>query len=167
MRGIHTILALLLFGLAGCASVVRPAPTVPDYFVMRHLQTPAGATDPDLTDEGRRNARLLIVWFRHQRPDAIYVSDTKRARQTADPLARSLKIVPKVYRPADTAGLIAALSMETGTVLVVGHSNTVPDIIDRLGGHRPAPLAHEDFGDIWRVSGTPRTTQHSRIDARR
>ena len=36
-------------------------------------------------------------------------------------------------------------------VLVVGHSNTVPDIVEQLGGPRPAPLSHPDFGDVWRI----------------
>jgi hypothetical protein len=36
-------------------------------------------------------------------------------------------------------------------VLIVGHSNTVPEIVERLGGARPAPLAETDYGDVWRV----------------
>ena len=93
----------------------------------------------------------------------IYVSSTKRAQQTAAPLARSLGITMKIYDPADTPALVSAVSRETRTVLVVGHSNTVPDIIERLGGQRPAPLVHEDFGDIWRIFGPTRRTERSKI----
>jgi hypothetical protein len=48
-------------------------------------------------------------------------------------------------------------------VLVVGHSNTVPDIVAGLGGPRPAPLVHEDFGDIWHISGPRRTTVRTKF----
>ena len=59
---------------------------------------------------------------------------------------------PIVYDPADTPGLIARVRAGPLPALIVGHSNTVPDIVAALGGERPAPLVHEDFGDIWRVA---------------
>ena len=148
--------------LAACASARQAAP--PDIYVMRHLNTPAGVPDPDLTSEGQRSAVALVSWFKaRSKPAIIYVSSTKRAQQTAAPLAQSLGITPKVYNPSDTPGLVAALAGETGNVLVVGHSNTVPDIIQQLGGQRPGPLVHEDFGDVWRLSGSPRVTERFKI----
>jgi hypothetical protein len=57
----------------------------------------------------------------------------------------------KEYDPRDTPGLVARVKAETGTVLIVGHSNTVPEIVAQLGGTRPADLAETDFGDIFRV----------------
>lgn len=155
------IIIALALALGSCTSVQPPAQ--PDIYVMRHLNTLAGATDPDLTAEGQHNAVLLVKWFKRDKPAVIYVSSTKRAQQTAAPLAQALRITPKIYSPADTPALVAAVSAETQTVLVVGHSNTVPDIIERLGGQRPAPLVHEDFGDIWKIDGRTRATERSRI----
>jgi broad specificity phosphatase PhoE len=149
--------------LAACATTPPPHPAAT--YVMRHLNTPAGERDPDLQPEGRRKADLLVGWFERQRarPIAIYVSDFKRTRQTAAPLAARLGLTPIVYDPADTPGLIARVRAGPGPALIVGHSNTVPDIVAALGGARPAPLAHEDFGDIWRVA-TDGATQRMRID---
>ena len=153
----------LLMTFAGCATT--SAQTLqPNIYVMRHLQTPAGVTDPDLTDEGQRYAGLVNEWFRRDPPTVIYVSNTKRAQQTAEPLAQRLKLAPKVYNPADTPGLVASVLKESGTVLVVGHSNTVPEIIASLGGERPRELTHEDFGDIWHVAVPDRLTTHVRIE---
>ena len=152
----------VFLALGGCAGVQR-ATSTPDIYVMRHLQTPANVSDPDLTGEGRRVALLLVQWFKRARPGVIYVSNTKRAQQTAAPLARKLKIKPTIYNPKNTAALIAAVFAETRTVLVVGHSNTVPDIIDGFGGHRPEPLVHEDFGDIWRIDGRSRETERFKV----
>lgn len=145
--------AAVFFALAACVSAGAQPPAAPNVYVVRHLNTPAGERDPDLLPEGRRVAALLPAWFERERarPVAIYVSDYKRTRQTAGPLAERLGLSVTLYDPADTPALIARVRAETGPVLIVGHSNTVPDIVAALGGTRPAPLVHEDFGDIWRV----------------
>lgn len=139
------MLTMLLLGAA-------PAlPTKQTVHVMRHLDTPEGMRDPDLTEQGQRRAAALSRWFRGKRLRAIYVTDYRRTRQTVAPLAARLKLTPKPYDPRYTPALIEAVRAEKGAVLVVGHSNTVPDIVEGLGGVRPAPLAHPDFGDIWTV----------------
>lgn len=160
---LRTMIAGLLIMLTACVTptAVRPQPNI---YVMRHLHTPEGVTDPDLTAEGLRYAAAVSDWFRRDPPDVIYVSSPKRARQTAEPLARRLNLTPKIYDPRDTPGLIAAVRAETGTVLIVGHSNTVPDIVAGLGGERPGPLVHADFGDIWHIAGPERTTTRTRLD---
>jgi len=160
---LRSIMLALLVALASCATTVTPQPAGPNFYVMRHLHTPAGATDPELTAEGKRYAAAVSAWFRNDPPATIYVSSTKRAQQTAAPLAARLQLTPKTYDPRDTPGLIAAVSGEAGTVLIVGHSNTVPDIVAGLGGTRPGPLVHEDFGDIWHVAGPQRTTTRHKL----
>ena len=144
------LLVVALVTLSGCATAAD-APASTRYYVVRHLHTPAGERDPDLTAEGQRQAALLADWFGRSPPRAIYVTDYKRTRQTAALLAARLGLTPIVYDPADNPGLIARVRSGPLPALVVGHSNTVPDIIEQLGGTRPAPLVHEDFGDIWLI----------------
>ncbi|HYI48207.1 MAG TPA: phosphoglycerate mutase family protein [Allosphingosinicella sp.] len=153
------LLVIALLALAGCATLRDAAP--PATYVMRHLNTPAGERDPDLLPEGQRAAAALVGWFERERarPVAIYVSDYKRTRQTAGPLAERLGLQLILYDPSDTPALIARVRAEPGPVLIVGHSNTVPDIVAALGGTRPAPLVHEDFGDIWIIAPGGATTR--------
>ncbi|HMC91353.1 MAG TPA: phosphoglycerate mutase family protein [Allosphingosinicella sp.] len=152
-------LVLPFFALAAGASLAAPPPA-PGVYVMRHLQKDAG-DDPGLSTEGRANAERLAGWFGTDAPRAIYVSSTRRARETAAPLARKLHIEPKEYAPADVAGLVARVRQESGTVLIVGHSNTVPVIVEALGGARPAAIPDDSFGDIWRVAPDGRTEKKS------
>jgi broad specificity phosphatase PhoE len=152
------ILPLLLLFAGACMLPPVPQPG-PDFYVVRHLNTPEGANDPDLTPEGQQNAQRLADWFTGEPPAVIFVTDTKRARQTAAPLAAKLGITPRLYDPRDTADLIAEVMKEPPPVLIVGHSNTVPDIVAALGGERPEPLVHEDFGNIWIISGPRRVTE--------
>lgn len=143
--------ALLALFAAGAASAQTPA-APSDIYVMRHLNTPEGERDPDLLPEGRRTAETLVAWFGDRPLRAIYVSDYRRTRQTAAPLAARRGLTPVVYDPADTPALVTRVRAEGGPVLIVGHSNTVPDIVAQLGGTRPEPLTHPDFGDVWMVS---------------
>jgi broad specificity phosphatase PhoE len=156
------ILIALLLALIPASAQAQPA--AHPVYVMRHLNTPAGEPDPDLLPEGRVTAIALADLmetdrFEGRRPVAIYVSDYKRTRQTAAPTAARLALNLTLYDPRDTAALIARVRAEPGPVLIVGHSNTVPDIVAALGGTRPAPLVHEDFGDLWIVEAGGATTR--------
>jgi phosphohistidine phosphatase SixA len=140
---------LLVLALAACATAARE-PAAPSWYVMRHLQK-ADGQDPALSAQGAGNAQRLASWFGSDRPAAIYASATRRARESAAPLAERLGLTVKEYDPRDTPGLVARAKAETGTVLIVGHSNTVPEIVAGLGGARPADLGESDYGDIFRV----------------
>ena len=160
MKLVRLFLLALLPALAACATT--PPPAQPTYFVMRHLHTPQGERDPDLTAEGRAAAERLVQMFVRERPAAIYVSSFKRSQQTAAPLAARLGLTPILYDPADTPGLVARVRAGPWPVLIVGHSNTVPDIVQQLGGPRPADLTHPDFADVWRIAADGATVK-SRI----
>lgn len=153
--------ALMLLALAACQTAAPP-PKGPSFYVMRHLQKGEGE-DPSLSVEGRADARRLIGFFAAERPRVVYVSTTRRAYETAAPVARKYRLKVRRYDPADTPGLVARVLAERGSVLVVGHSNTVPEIVERLGGERPAPLTETDYGDVWHLWGTPRRTERLRV----
>lgn len=123
----------------------------PPIYVTRHYDTPAGERDPDLLAQGKARAAALARWFKGKKLKAIYVSDFRRTRQTAAPLAAERGITPETYDPRETPAIVARARAAKAPVLIVGHSNTVPDIVTQLGGERPAELKHEDFGDIWTI----------------
>lgn len=147
------ILALLPLALlaAPASAEARPSGSVATY-VVRHFDTPKGEKDPNLLPQGAARAEALARWFRGKRLCAILVTQYQRTRQTVAPLAASRGIALQSYDAADTAGAVARAKASPCPVLIVGHSNTVPDIVEKLGGMRPAELKHEDFGDVWTVA---------------
>ena len=175
-RLLQTTLALVLAGCAGTQSerapaLDRPHPEArlaarviasPSIYVMRHLQKAEGA-DPALSAEGKADAERLVATLAADPPAAIFVSKTRRARETAAPLAAALGITPREYDPADPVALIAEVAKEPGPVLIVGHSNTVADLVGRLGGAAPPPLAETQFGDIWRIERAAGRTTHMQL----
>ena len=131
-------------------------------YVTRHYDTPAGERDPDLLPIGMARAAALAKWFKGKKLAAIYVTGFKRTQQTVAPLAAEHKLTPIIYGPAPSPELLARLKAIDGPVLIVGHSNTVPDIVAGLGGDRPGEIAHPDFGDLWTVANG--LTSRLRID---
>jgi hypothetical protein len=156
-------LALLTLGAACATPAAAPTSGSPAYNVVRHLHTPEGERDPDLTAEGHRQAILLADRLAGAPPAVIYVSTYRRTAQTAAPTAARLGLTPIVYDPRDTPALVARVRSGPTPALIVGHSNTVPDIVEQLGGTRPEPLVHEDFGDLWSI-GADGATARVRIE---
>lgn len=82
---------------------------------------------------------------------AIYRSNTNRNAQTAAPLAAALGITPVVYPANDVDPLVEGIFADHPgqTVLVVGHSNTVPQIIAAAGGPELPNLGETEFDDLF------------------
>ena len=163
-----------LLALAGCAPrasvpapAAEPATTV---FVVRHAERagdPAG--DPGLTPAGQSRAEALPQAVRDAgRVAAIYSTQLRRTQATAAPLAAAMGIAVTT-RPASAANSATyaqdlareILSRHAGqTVVVVGHSNTVPAIVAALSGGPAPALTEADYGDLFRVviprTGAPR-----------
>lgn len=136
------IIAALGWGWSRCG-----APTT--LLIVRHADR-AGTGDA-LDASGALRAKDLARVSERAGISAIYHSDTVRARDTAAPLARALGLVPIERSATDVAGLVAAiLSDHRGQrVLVVGHSNTVPQIISAAGGPPSADLEHEEYDELF------------------
>lgn len=146
------VLAVILF------AAYRTAPTTA-VILVRHAEKQLGTIeDPSLTPEGERRAERLAQMFGSQRGngglDAIYVSDTRRAQQTAAALAKRLGLEPVIVPGGDIAGIARRVVSEHrgGVVLVVGHSNTVPQIIHELTGYEVPEIPDEEHDNLYVVS---------------
>lgn len=149
--------AVLLLG--GC--VTGPASPRPEakaagktVYVTRHMHKAEGP-DPVLSPEGVAAAERLAALLADKGITAIYATATRRAMATAAPLARRIGVRVTAYDPADPDALVAAAAAAPGAVLVVGHSNTVHDLVTRFGAHTPpAPLTDDDYGRVFMVKPT-------------
>ena len=130
--------------------------------VLPHAETPTQGPDPALSPEGMARATRLASLLRDSGVTAIYVSDTRRARETAEPLARRLGVQLVEYpgrKIDELAGSI--LDRHRGqTVLVVGHSNTVPPLLATLSrGRYTKRLADDEFDGLYFVTVNPETKE--------
>jgi phosphohistidine phosphatase SixA len=146
-------IAGLIVGLMAWGSA-HAAPSL--VLVVRHAErAPEPAGDPTLTAEGFERAALLAQIGADAGIDAIVTSHWRRTQDTAGPLARARGLTPQVIAirkgelPAHVAEVAAAVNRLKGRVLVVGHSNTVAEIVKTLSGRAvPAPCENQ-FGWVY------------------
>jgi broad specificity phosphatase PhoE len=150
---------LLFFVLLAAAFVSYRSATTTTIVLVRHAEKVMGTIeDPPLAAEGVRRAERLAQMFGEVKTgnglDAIYVSDTKRSQQTAAPLVSRLGINAIVYPAADVDGTTRKLLREHrgGRALIVGHSNTVPTLVQKLSGQAVPEIPDEEYDDIYVVT---------------
>ena len=117
----------------------------------------AGA-DPELSDAGKARAAALAVLLKDAKISAIFTTEYKRTRDTAQPLAAATGVAAAAIDSKDAAGLIDKVKASAGNVLVVGHSNTVPDIIKALGVSEPVAIPDDQFDNLFVVIRGARPT---------
>ncbi|MEZ6189065.1 MAG: histidine phosphatase family protein [Planctomycetota bacterium] len=117
--------------LSGRARAEDEAPAPLVVYAVRHAEKGAGR-DPELTEEGAARAQELARVLADAPLGAVYSTDTQRTRLTAQPAAQAHELEIQGYAPGTLAAKL--VGGEARTVLVVGHSNTTPDLIRELGG---------------------------------
>jgi broad specificity phosphatase PhoE len=143
----RTILFAVILALLGAA---QPATAATPVYIMRHLQKAEGA-DPPLSPAGAAQAKALASVLGGGGITAIFATQTQRAMETAAPLAKRLGLTVTPYDPSAPERLVEAVRAVHGAVLIIGHSNTVPDLVTRFGG-APAPVIGDgDYGTIFVV----------------
>jgi 2,3-bisphosphoglycerate-dependent phosphoglycerate mutase len=148
---------MVLFLAFALAAPVAAQQTI---FLVRHAEradsspgtSPTMAADPDLSEAGRARAEHLAEALKDAKITAIFATEFKRTQQTAAPLAKALGVTVKIVTSKSEANLIADLKAAKGNVLVVGHSNTVPEIIKRLGVTTAVAIGDDDFDNLFVVS---------------
>lgn len=149
-RGIRVLFAVLL--VLGWSAGAMAATTV---IVVRHaekLHEPQNR-DPALSDAGIERVAALGVLLLDVPLDAVYSSDYQRTRGTAEPLARRSGVEVRLHDPRDSVGLAARITREHAgeTVLIAGHSNTVPMMLAALGVEDPPALTEQEYDSCFVV----------------
>lgn len=139
------------FTVACLLLLLQPAFAQSTIFLVRHAEksTSGDGKDPDLSDAGHARAKALAAILKDARIAAIYVTEFKRTQQTAEPLAAAAGIKPTIVPGKDTADLVKKLKAESGDSLVVGHSNTIPEILKALGIAEPPPIGDSDYDNLF------------------
>ena len=135
---------------------VDAAPVV---FIVRHAEkASAGGKDPDLSVEGQKRADALANMLKDSQITSVFVTEFKRTQETAAPTARAAHVNPTVIPANDMASLVQKLRALKGNALVVGHGNTIPDLLKAIGIATPVTIPEDDYTEIFAVliGDTPR-----------
>jgi phosphohistidine phosphatase SixA len=129
--------------------------------LVRHAEKQVGAiSDAPLSPQGEIRASRLAQMFGDNeafgRIGRIYVTNTRRTQQTAAGLAQRLDLKPEVIdAKVDSREFARRVLRENrgGRALVVGHSNSVPELVAAMAGSdRVPPIGEEEFDTVYVVT---------------
>ena len=163
MKTVRVMLGVAMF-LSGAAEAIAAGPQV--VFMVRHAEraapAPAGTTtaekpmmaasdDPPLSVPGHERAVRLADMLRSADVRHVFTTEYLRTRQTAVPTAdaRHLEIVAVPAKDPDA--LLTKIRQVTGNVLVVGHSNTIPDLLKALGIKDDIRIGEAEYDNLFVV----------------
>jgi phosphohistidine phosphatase SixA len=138
----------LVFGLSVAASL--PARGQEVLILVRHAEKLDASRDTPISPSGATRAHALADKLRDAGITSIWTTEFRRTQETAKPLADALGLKPHLHPANDSKGLVAALRKEGGRALVVGHSNTLPEIAQLYGVKLEQPR-DDDFDGLYLI----------------
>jgi 2,3-bisphosphoglycerate-dependent phosphoglycerate mutase len=148
--------------------VDEPTTTI---FLVRHAEKQAESGDPSLSEKGRTRAKALARTLADVEVTGLSATPYRRTQQTLEPLAEGKGLEIEVLQvdlsdPGAYARDLASGLLERyhgGTVVVSGHSNTVPLLLEALGVAGPRSLGDDEYDDLFLVqvvAGKPAVMFH-------
>ena len=120
-------------------------------YLVRHGEKMAVGQDPELTPQGQARARDIAAILRRAGITAIFSTQTVRTRQTAAPLAQQTGLTIQFYDPRAPRALVETVRGLSGAVVVVGHSNTLPELVKLFGGVPGTDIADDEFDRLYQL----------------
>ena len=109
------------------------------YYLIRHAEkerTNNNNRNPNLNFDGERRAQNWAEYFKDVHLDAVYSTNYNRTIQTATPTSKIKKLRLQSYNPNKMYDSVFQSETQGKTILVVGHSNTTPDFVNKILGEK-------------------------------
>ena len=120
-------------------------------YLVRHAEKLTDSKNPSLTVCGKARAVQLASLLSQTHITQIYSTHYQRTMQTAKPLANQQQIAIKNYNPRYLEQLSLELQQQKANTLIVGHSNTTPELVTLLTKEIVAPLSEQDYQQLYQV----------------
>jgi len=150
--GVGLVLCVALVALSGCKRKTKVGPATILYLVRHAEKAKDGTHNPPLTKTGHKRALALARMFHSVPLHAIYATQYKRTQQTASPTANAKRLPVKIMKAGKEKALLAVIKRQFRgkSVLISGHSNTIPAMIKALGGPASLKLKERtDYDDVF------------------
>lgn len=116
-------------------------------YILRHTEkSDTENEDPQLSEAGINRANYWKKVLQYVNIDRIYTTNYIRNKQTANILKGDKNITPEIYYPMSFEVLDFIKNIQGQKVLIIGHSNTIPDMINRIIGESTyPPMSHKNY----------------------
>ena len=140
------IFSIIAFFLISCKATT--------FYVVRHAEKETANTmssDVPLSEEGKERALSLKDVLQNERISQIYSTGYIRTQATAQPFGEALGIPIQTYKPGDSVFINRIRRINNANILIVGHSNTVDDLVNNIAGEKlvAGDLPDTQYGDLF------------------
>lgn len=127
---------------------------VTQIFILRHTEKEDETSEnPALSAAGIKRAKYWKKVLQHTTFDQVFTTDFTRNIQTADLIASSSSIKPELYYPMSFDVMNFMNLIKGETVLIIGHSNTIPDMVNRLINEtKYPPMSHQNYNILFTIA---------------
>jgi broad specificity phosphatase PhoE len=145
--------ALLLHAFIVVFGAAHTARAQEAIYIVRHAERLDQSPDSSLSTEGVGRAYKLRDLLREAGVTQVFTSERKRTIETAKPLADALRLTPQQVPAEDRGALVSRLAAlkPQDRALVVGHSNTVPELLIALKVTTPVTIGDADYDNLFIV----------------
>ena len=151
------MISRVIFTAVALAVAAQFAVAEPTIFLARHAEKAEAAADPknpDLSAAGRTRAEALGRMLKDAGLVAIFASEYARTQQTAEEVRRASGAAVTIVPAKETAALIDKLTAVKGNAVVIGHSNTLPEIIKALGADKAVTIDDSEYDNLFIWNGS-------------
>lgn len=149
MKNLYLILTILLMNISWSQDYTTTV------YLMRHAEKADATADTHLSVVGQERAQKWAAYFAGKNIAAIYSTPYNRTRETVQPLAKASNLQITEYDPRQ-ADLKTLMEKHRGkSIVIVGHSNTIPGYINRLLGEaKLTDIPETEFGQLYIIKDT-------------
>ena len=147
----RALIALLATAVA-CPTLLQAQEQDVIVYLVRHAERAEdGTNDPPISREGQDRSTLLASMLVDAGLTDIHTTDYRRTRQTGAPTEAVTGLTARTYNPRDLQGFAAQLRSSPGRHLVLGHSNTTPELVSALGGTPHGAIEEMEYDRLYMV----------------
>lgn len=151
-----SIVLLLFFWI----EVTLSQNTITQYYFIRHAEKADSSKNPDLSEKGIERAQQWKALFSEIKFDAVYSTDFNRTLQTIQPIVAGNNQLLKIYNPKMIDVELFKKETQGKTILIVGHSNTIPNMVNQIiKENKYADIAENQFGNLYIITLFENQTQ--------
>lgn len=123
------------------------------YYIVRHAEKETAnaiTTDVPLSEAGKQRTAALKNLLQKENIRHIFSTNFIRTQSTVQPLARVINVPVEIYDPMDSQ-FVSKLKSLDGNILIVGHSNTIDNLVNDLSGKKEinGDLTGSEYGDLF------------------
>jgi phosphohistidine phosphatase SixA len=148
MTQIFAILSLIAVIFSSCSH---------SYYIVRHAEKATQeanmSSDVPLSDKGKERAEAIKDILKKKKIGYVFSTNTIRTKSTSQPTASYFNLATEIYGPRPDSAFISVIKSKKKSTLIVGHSNTVDDVVNMLCGEKkiPGDLPETEYNKLFIV----------------